>query len=171
MPVKSLGQLFSFLRLELKENYMFKSKIVIFLFRISNYLAYKPKFTWIVTFPIFIFYIFLVEWVLGIEIPIKTKIGKGLKIYHGVGVVINGYTVIGEDCTLRQGVTIGNKLLADGQLSDAPTIGAHVELGASSMVIGAVTIGDHVRIGAGTVVTKNIDANKTVVSAGIREII
>lgn len=170
MPVRNIYQLIDFLKLELSENYMIKSKFVVFLFRVSNYLAYKPKITWIFSFPIFILYIFIVEWFLGIEIPIKTRIDKGFKIYHGVGLVINGYTVIGKNFTVRQGVTIGNKMLSDGTISNAPTIGDNVELGASSIIIGPVNIGNNVIVGAGAVITKDIDSNKTIVSAKVRDI-
>lgn len=170
MPTNNLKTLISILKLELYENYMWKSRLIIFLFRVSNYLAYKPKVTWFLSFPIFVIYIFIVEWVLGVEIPIKTRIGKGFKIYHGVGLVINGYTIIGENFTVRQSVTIGNKALADGANSGAPIIGNNVELGASVCLIGEIKIGDNVKVGAGTVVTKDIDANKVVVGMGFREI-
>jgi putative colanic acid biosynthesis acetyltransferase WcaB len=149
---------------------MIKSKLIIFLFRVSNYCAYKPKITWLLTFPIFILYIFITEWILGVEIPIKTKVGKGLKLYHGVGLVINGYSIIGENFTVRQGVTIGNKTLSDGSLSNSPVIGNNVELGASVIILGEITIGHNVTIGAGTVVTNSITDNKTVVGTKFREL-
>ena len=171
MPINTLQQLYETLKLEMKENYMIKSKLIIFLFRVSNYFAYKPKVTWLLTFPIFILYIFITEWILGVEIPIKTKIGKGLKLYHGVGLVINGFTVIGENFTVRQGVTIGNKTLSDGSLSNSPTIGDNVELGALVIIIGEVTIGHNVKVGAGTVVTRSVADNKVIVGAKFRELV
>ena len=170
MQVKTLKLLWQCLTVELRENYMWKSKLIVLLFRCANYLANKPKCTWIITFPFFIFYILIVEWLLGIEIPIKTAIGKGLKIYHGVGLVINGYSKIGENFTVRHCVTIGNKVLNDGSLSNSPVIGNNVELGASACIIGGITIGDNVKVGAGTVINKNIADNITVVGKGFREI-
>ncbi|MFT6248316.1 MAG: putative colanic acid biosynthesis acetyltransferase WcaB [Cognaticolwellia sp.] len=171
MQINTLQQLLETLKLEMTENYMIKSKLVIFLFRVANYFAYKPKVTWLLTFPIFVLYIFITEWVLGIEIPIKTKIGKGFKVYHGVGLVINGYSVIGKNFTVRQGVTIGNKTLSDGSLSNSPLIGDNVELGASVIIIGEITIGHNVKIGAGTVITKSIADDKNVVGAKFRELV
>ncbi len=76
---------------------MWKSKLIVLLFRFANYLTNKPELTWNITFPFFIFDTLMVESLLGIEIPIKTAIGKGLKIYHEVDVVINGYSKIGQN--------------------------------------------------------------------------
>lgn len=89
---------------------------------------------------------------MGVEIPYKTKIGSGLKIYHGFNIVINPHAVIGRNCTLRHGVTIGNKLGND----DCPEVGDNVSIGAGSILIGSIRVGDNVIIGAGSVVTKDI---------------
>ena len=161
----SLPSLISTLKEEFKENIFFKSKIIIFLFRLSNYCATKNKFTLILGIPCYVLYIFVAEWMLGVEIPIKTRIGKGLTIYHGVGLVVNGCSTIGNYCTLRQGVTIGNKVNHDGTLSNSPIIGDHVEFGANATAIGPIRIGDNAVIGAGSVVTKDVPANS--VMAGV----
>jgi putative colanic acid biosynthesis acetyltransferase WcaB len=71
---------------------------------------------------------------------------------------------------VRQGVTIGNKTLSDGSLSNSPVIGNNVELGASVIILGEITIGHNVTIGAGTVVTNSITDNKTVVGTKFREL-
>lgn len=94
------------------------------------------------------------EWLLGIEIPASTSIGPGLRLRHGVGVVINPAAVIGANVMLRQGVTIGNRR----HDTDCPQIGDDVEIGASATIIGAITIGAGARIGAGTVVAVDVPA-------------
>lgn len=162
---KSSSGLFSIIKEDLNENIFFKSKLVIVLFRISNYLATKNKFTLMLGLPFYIVYTFIAEWLLGVEIPIKTRIGKGLTIYHGVGLVVNGCAIIGDYCKLRHGVTIGNKINQDGSLSGSPRIGDHVEFGANSTVLGSIKIGDHAVIGAGSVVIKDVPENS--IAAGV----
>ncbi|MDB5063405.1 MAG: serine acetyltransferase, partial [Mucilaginibacter sp.] len=88
---------------------------------------------------------------------------KNLIFYHGQGLVVNFKTIIGENCVLRNGVTIGHKKLADGSLSNAPRIGNNVDIGANACIIGDITIGDNVIIGAGAVVIKDIPANSIAV--------
>ncbi len=103
------------------------------------------------------------EWVLGIELPRKLTVGKGLSLYNGQALVINKSTVIGENCVLRNSTTIGHKKLADGTLSRSPRIGNNVDIGANVCIIGDVTIGDNVIIGAGSVVIKDVPADCVVV--------
>ncbi len=119
--------------------------------------------TKVIFFPYLVFYRYWVEWVWGIEIPRKTTIGKGLSLFHGQALVVNLGVVIGDNCTLRNSTTIGNKKLADGTLSRPPRIGNNVDIGANVVIIGDVEIGDNVIIGAGSVVTKSIPANSVVV--------
>jgi serine O-acetyltransferase len=97
----------------------------------------------------------------GIEIHPGARIGEGFFIDHGMGVVIGETTVIGDDCQLYQGVTLGGT--SSKRAKRHPTLGNHVTVGASASVIGAITIGDNVRIGAGSVVVTNVPANATVV--------
>jgi len=96
-------------------------------------------------------------WILGIELPLKTRIGPRLKIFHGQALVVNSATVIGADCHLKQCTTIG--IGKDG----TPTIGSNVNVGSNSVVIGNIKIGNNVTIGAGSVVTKDIADDCTVV--------
>jgi len=109
------------------------------------------------------FYHYYVEWVLGIELPRKLKVGRGLTLYHGQALVINQSVVIGDNCTLRNSTTIGHKKMADGSFGPCPRIGNNVDIGANVIIIGDIEIGDNVSIGAGTVVTKSIPANSVVV--------
>jgi putative colanic acid biosynthesis acetyltransferase WcaB len=139
-----------------------KARIVLTMFRLVNainrYMLLK-----IILFPYLMFYRFFVEWVLCIELPRKLTAGKNLVFYHGQGLVINFKTVIGQNCVLRNGVTIGHKKLADGSLSNCPQIGNNVEIGPNVCIIGDITIGDNVTIGAGAVVVKSIPANSVAV--------
>lgn len=100
--------------------------------------------------------------ILGIEMPIGTKIGKGFTLYHGGrGSVINPYTVIGNDVVLRQNTTIGSKSFTDDTL--APIIEDRVEIGPNVCIIGEITIGHDSRIGAGAVVVKDVPPYSIVV--------
>ena len=134
-----------------------KGVVITSLFRTASYIASKKYLKYTLFFYL-IFYRFFVEWVLGIELPWKTKIGSGLIIYHGQSLVVNKNTVIGIDCTLRHCITIGNAK-KNGR---SPVIGANVEIGANVCIIGDIVIGDNVVIGAGSIVVKNIPSNSLV---------
>ena len=97
----------------------------------------------------------------GIEIHPAATIGEGLFIDHGMGVVIGETSVIGDDCHLAQGVTLGGT--STRREKRHPTLGNNVLVGAGAIVMGAVEIGDHVRIGAGSVVLTNVPPFATVV--------
>jgi len=99
--------------------------------------------------------------VTGIEIHPRARIGEGFFIDHGMGVVIGETTVIGDDCHLYQGVTLGGT--STKRAKRHPTLGKGVVVGAGAKVIGAVTIGDGAKIGAGSVVVTNVPPNATVV--------
>lgn len=140
----------------------FKGQLVMFLFRLVM-LINRSMILKVIFFPYLVWYRFFVEWTLGIELPRKTQVGKGLIIYHGQALVVNFKTVIGENCVLRNSVTIGHKKLADGTLSASPRIGNNVDVGANACIIGDITIGNNVVIGAGAVVVKDVPDNCTVV--------
>lgn len=97
-------------------------------------------------------YKLLSEWLLGVEIPASTQIGAGLRLRHGVGVVINPHVVIGEDVMIRHGVTLGNRHAED----DCPRIGDGVEFGAGAAVIGDISVGAGAKVGAGAVVVEDV---------------
>lgn len=139
-----------------------KGKLVMLMFRLVQYVN-RYLLLKIIFIPYLIWYRFFVEWVLCIELPRKLSIGKGLALYHGQALVVNLRTIIGENCTLRNGITIGHKKLADGTLSGSPRIGNNVDIGANACIIGDITIGDNVIIGAGAVVVKDIPANSVAV--------
>ena len=97
----------------------------------------------------------------GIEIHPGAKIGKGLFIDHGHGVVIGETCEIGDDVTLYQGVTLGGTGKETGKRH--PTLGNNVMVSAGAKVLGSIYIGDDTKIGAGSVVLKDIPENSTVV--------
>jgi serine O-acetyltransferase len=97
----------------------------------------------------------------GIEIHPGAHIGRRFFIDHGMGVVIGETTVIGDDCLLYQGVTLGGTGKERGKRH--PTLGHHVVVGSGAKVLGNITIGNHVRIGAGSVVLKSVPDHSTVV--------
>jgi serine O-acetyltransferase len=97
----------------------------------------------------------------GIEIHPGAQIGRRFFIDHGMGVVIGETTVIGDDCLLYQGVTLGGTGKERGKRH--PTLGNHVVVGSGAKVLGNITIGNHVRIGAGSVVLKSVPDHSTVV--------
>ena len=97
----------------------------------------------------------------GIEIHPGAEIGDGLFVDHGMGVVIGETSVIGDDCHLYQGVTLGGS--STKRVKRHPTLGNGVIVGAGAKIIGAVNIGDGAKIGAGSVVVTNVPAHATVV--------
>jgi serine O-acetyltransferase len=97
----------------------------------------------------------------GIEIHPAAKIGEGLFIDHGSGVVIGETTQIGDNVTMYQGVTLGGTGKETGKRH--PTVGDNVVFGAGAKVLGAVTVGDNAKIGAGSVVVTDVPKNSTVV--------
>ncbi len=86
----------------------------------------------------------------GSDISPQAEIGKGFKIYHGIGIVIGKGTIIGEQCLACQGATTGH---------GHPRIGNRVKLWAGAKVLGHITVGDDCEIGANSVLTRSISAN------------
>ena len=97
----------------------------------------------------------------GIEIHPGAQIGKGFFIDHGNGVIIGETTIIGDNVTLYQGVTLGGNGKEHGKRH--PTIGNNVMISAGAKVLGSFTIGDNSKIGAGSVVLSEVPPNSTVV--------
>lgn len=111
---------------------------------------------------------FLARWIsqragrkTGIEIHPGAKIGKGFFIDHGNGVIIGETTIIGDNVTLFQGVTLGGTGKEQGKRH--PTIGNNVMISAGAKVLGSFKVGDNSKIGAGSVVLQEVPPNSTVV--------
>lgn len=97
----------------------------------------------------------------GIEIHPGAQVGHRLFIDHGMGVVIGETTVVGDDVTLYQGVTLGGTGKEKGKRH--PTIGNGVVVGTGAKVLGNIVVGDNCRVGAGSVVLRSIPENSTIV--------
>ena len=97
----------------------------------------------------------------GIEIHPGAQIGKRFFVDHGMGVVIGETTIVGDDVTLYQGVTLGGTGKETGKRH--PTIRNNVVIGAGARVLGNITIGENSRVGAGSVVLRDVPDNSTVV--------
>ncbi|MDG3088254.1 serine acetyltransferase [Vibrio hannami] len=136
-----------------------KGLIFIILFRICR-LSQVSIFTKVLFFPLSFLYKLTVQWILGIDIPLRVSIGEGFVLYHGVGVVVHPSVIIGKNVTMRQSTTIGIKY----NNGKAPIIGDNVDIGAHSVLVGDITIGSNVIIGAGTTILKTIDSGLTVVN-------
>jgi len=97
----------------------------------------------------------------GADIHPGAVIGRRFFIDHATGVVIGETSVIGDDVSIYQGVTLGG--VSTGKERRHPTIGNNVVIGAGAAILGPVTVGDNVKIGAGSVVVKDVPPNSTVV--------
>ncbi len=97
----------------------------------------------------------------GIEIHPGARIGQGVFIDHGMGVVIGETAVVGNNCLLYQGVTLGGTGKQHGKRH--PTLEENVVVGAGAKVLGAITVGANTRIGAGSVLLRDVAADSTVV--------
>lgn len=111
---------------------------------------------------------FIADWIskrtrkkTGIEIHPAAKIGKGVFIDHGMGVVIGETAIVGDNCTIYQGVTLGGTGKDKGKRH--PTIGNNVTIGCGAKVLGPFTVGDNSKIAANAVVLNEIPANSTCV--------
>ncbi|RWY48107.1 serine acetyltransferase [Mucilaginibacter gilvus] len=140
----------------------FKGQLVLLLFRsatlVKSNIILTVLFCWYL-----LFYRFFVEWVLGVELSWNLTAGKGLQLFHGQALIVNGNTIIGENCILRHSTTIGNKGETEFSRLDSPIIGNNVNIGANVCILGHITIGDNVKIGAGSIITKDIPSNCIVV--------
>ena len=98
----------------------------------------------------------------GIEIHPGAQIGRRVFIDHGFGVVIGETAVVGDDCTIYQGVTLGGTTLVSGTKRH-PTLERGVIIGAGAQVLGAFTVGEYAKVGSNAVVVKPVPAGATAV--------
>lgn len=97
----------------------------------------------------------------GVEIHPGATIGRRFVIDHGMGIVVGETTIIGDDCQLYQGVTLGGTGKQGGKRH--PTLGNGVVVGVGASVLGNITLGDNVKVGGGAVVVRDVPADCTVV--------
>ncbi|WP_028581611.1 serine O-acetyltransferase [Desulfogranum japonicum] len=107
----------------------------------------------------------LIQIITGIELPCEVPVGRNFRIDHFGDIIISGYASFGDDCVLRNGVTVG---LKNVDITAAPRIGNRVNIGAGAKILGPITIGDNVDIGANTVVLSDVPDNSIAVGIPAR---
>ena len=104
----------------------------------------------------------------GIDLPYTVSLGRRVVFEHCGAIVIHGNAAIGDECIVRQGVTIG--LRSTDRLLDVPQLGARVDIGAGAKILGKVRVGDGVQIGANAVVLRDLPAGAIAVGIPARVI-
>jgi putative colanic acid biosynthesis acetyltransferase WcaB len=141
------------------------SQLILAFFRFVQYLRQSaPTLGYVVNVP----YKVIVSTIVGVELPPTLRVGPRLKLYHPHNIVIHRDAVVGADCLIRHGLTIGTKQLEDGSESRAPIVGDHVEFGASSILIGDIEVSSNCIVGAGAVVTKSVPEGSVAVGNPFR---
>lgn len=121
---------------------------------------------------LFFFARFLSEfsrWITGIEIHPGARIGKNFVIDHGMGVVIGETAIIGNDCMIYHGVTLGG-VIKSGQVKRHPTLKDSVVVGTGAKVLGNIVIGARTKIGAGAVVVADCEEDSVMVGVPARNV-
>ncbi|MCV9931240.1 serine acetyltransferase [Flavobacterium sp. LS1R47] len=134
------------------------------IFRLTQYYRKKNRFF----FYFFFLWLRRLKFKYGFDISYRTKIGKGLYIGHFGGVVIHGDVIIGENCNLSQGITIG--VLVRGNKVGVPKIGNRVFIGPGATILGEIIIGNDVLLGTNAIVTFDVP-DSSVVAAPLATII
>ena len=143
------------------KNLLFNASFrITFWFRIGSYLITKHH----IIAKLCLIFVQLIhkhnQYLTGIQIGFGTKIGKALMFPHYSCIVINGAAIIGDNCTIYHGVTIGS---VRGPKGGVPRIGNNVVIASGAKVIGNVTVGNNVMIGSGSIVITDIPDNSVVV--------
>ena len=101
----------------------------------------------------------------GIELPCEVTLGRRFRIDHFGGIIVSGDAVFGDDCVIRNGVTVGLKHTGH---RGAPILGHRVDIGAGAKILGPIRIGDDVLIGANAVVLTDVPSNSVAVGVPAR---
>jgi serine O-acetyltransferase len=102
----------------------------------------------------------IIQIITGIELPCEVRVGRNFRIDHFGGIVISGFVSFGDNCVIRNGVTVGLRHVSNPV---APRIGNNVDIGAGAMVLGDITVGDNVLIGANAVVITDVPSDSIAV--------
>ncbi|SCX92770.1 serine O-acetyltransferase [Nonlabens sp. Hel1_33_55] len=134
----------------------------LFYYRIFNaaYRSHIPNFFKRIILMIGVVFQKKVEIFTGITLPYSATIGEGLYIGHHSGIIINAAAVIGDNCNISQGVTIG--VSGRGSKRGVPTVGDRVYIGVNAVIAGDIKIGNDAVIAANSLVTKDVDSGTTV---------
>ncbi|WP_299367868.1 serine acetyltransferase [Winogradskyella sp.] len=133
----------------------------LFVYRLSNRI-FRSKLPALLKKPLLIIAVLWQKWieiVAGISIPYSVKIGHSFYIGHFGNIIINTNAVIGDNCNISQGVTIGVSGREDRR--GVPVIGNNVYIGANAVLAGKIKVGDNVVIGANSLVVDDLEANAT----------
>jgi serine O-acetyltransferase len=106
-----------------------------------------------------------VQMATGIELPCEVRLGRRFKIEHHSGIIINGTAQFGDDCVIRNGVTVG---VRHTNVPGSPVIGDRVDIGAGAVLLGPIRIGDDVAIGANAVVITDVPSHSIAVGVPAR---
>jgi serine O-acetyltransferase len=109
----------------------------------------------------------IIQILTGIELPCEVQIGKNFRIDHFGDIIISGYAKFGDNCIIRNGVTVGLRRIEE---ACAPRIGNNVSFGAGAKVLGDIAIGDHVDIGANAVVIRDVPPHSIAVGVPAKNI-
>ena len=102
----------------------------------------------------------MVQILTGIELPCEVPVGRNFRIDHFGDIIISGYASFGDNCIIRNGVTVGLKNISE---KAAPSFGNNVNIGAGAKILGDITIGNNVDIGANAVVLTSVPENSIAV--------
>lgn len=135
-------------------------------YRFRRWLTTAPRIIrWLLWWPIFFWHI-AIQTLTGISLPTACRIGKGLYIGHFSGIFVHDDVIMGEYCSLSQGVSIG--LGGKKHACGVPRVGDHVYFGAGAKVLGKITIGSRVMVGANAVVLDSVPDGATAVGIPAR---
>ena len=111
----------------------------------------------------------IIQIIAGVELPCEVEIGDNFRVDHFGDIIISGYAKFGDNCIIRNGVTVGLQRVDE---PIAPIFGNNVDIGAGAKILGKITIGNNVKIGANAVVLKNVPDNSIAVGvpAQIKEL-
>ncbi|WP_448621572.1 serine acetyltransferase [Geodermatophilus sp. URMC 65] len=140
------------------DNPEFKSKLLLLLFRLAQALRSIDNVVGFVAGVFVTVPYKLLSEILGVELPVSTRVGRALQIRHGFGLVVNPHAVIGSRVRLRHGTTIGNR---KGPY-DCPVIEDGCDIGAGSILLGRIVLGEGCRVGAGSVVLTSVPSGASV---------
>ena len=140
------------------------------MYRFSNKI-YKSKLPTLLKKPLLVLALMWQKWIeitTGISIPYSVNIGESFYIGHFGNIIINSNAIIGDNCNISQGVTIG--INGKGDNRGVPIIGDNVYIGANAVLAGKIKVGDNVVVGANSFLIHNVEDNTTVLGVPAKKV-